>query len=206
MDGRTGFAAGGFIVGATAVAVACAVTLSNSAALADAPGIAAGLDVVRVSPSGATVAATPHASTAAVAAPEISAPPPSAEVVPAPEPRDVSVPAPAPLGVAPAAVAPPAPVQAQAPFDGLGLSEDEIQAEALRTGSWARLRAWAIAHGWPQARIEQWIAGLQPKAPVNKESTYVANLTQTPANAGTESGLSSSDSKRTQSPRPPRGD
>jgi hypothetical protein len=214
MDARTGFAAGGFIVGATAVAVACVVTLTNSTALADVPGRSAGLDVVRVSPSGAQVSPTPRASGPAASAPDISAPAPSpsAELVPAPEPRDVSAPpastsapaAPAaPKAPAvPAAPAPAAPVQP----DYLGLSKSEIQDEALRTGSWDRLRAWAAADGWSQERIEHWISVLQGKTSVNKDSARQTYLTQTPADAGTETGRSPSGSKRAQSPQPPRGD
>lgn len=211
MDARTGFAAGGFIVGATAVAVACAVTLTNSAALADAPGRSAGLDVVRISPSSAQVSPTPRASAPPVSTPEISAPAPSpsAELVPAPEPHDVS--APPASGSAPAAPAMPAVPAAPAPGapaqpDYLGLSKSEIQDEALRTGSWDRLRAWAAAHGWSQERIEHWISVLQGKTSANKDSVRQTYVTQTPANAGTETGRSSSGSKKAQSPQPPRGD
>ena len=190
MDARTGFATGGFIVGATVVAVACAATLSNNAALADVPGKAAGLDVVRVSPSAAVATPTPRATASSepVAAPEISAPaaPVAAEVVPAPEPEDV--PAPAPVAVEPPAVAPSTPAAAP-------VSKEEIQEEALRTGSWERLRAWANTHGWSSQRVEHWIARLQ------------ANNTQTPANAGNGTGRDYSfGSKRNQSPQPPQGD
>jgi hypothetical protein len=211
MDARTGFAAGGFIVAAAAVAVACAVTLTNSTALADVPGMSAGVDVVRVSPSGKQASATPRASAPAVPVPETSAPlpSPSAEVVPAPEPEDVSAPPASPSAAAPPATpaVPTAPVPAApAQPDYLGLSKSEIQDEALRTGSWDRLRAWATANGWSQERIEHWIATLEGKTSVNKDAVRQTYLTQAPAEAGTETGRSPSGSKRAQSPEPPRGD
>lgn len=205
MDARTGFAAGGFIVGATFVAVACAVTLSNSAALADAPGVAAGLATIRVSPSSAGTTPTPRASAPGAGAAENSVPAPStsAEVVPAPEPRDVSAPA------APAAEVPGAPVApAPAAPDYLGFSKEQIQDEAVRSGSWDRLRAWAVAQGWAEQRIEHWIEMLQGKAVAGSgtESLIGSAQNKTPANAGHESGRYWSGVNKTQSPKPPRGD
>jgi len=209
MDARTGFAAGGFIVGATFVAVACAVTLSNSAALADAPGVAAGLATIRVSPSSAGTTATPRASAPAVTTPENSAPAPSAaaEVVPAPEPRDVSAAVEAPA--VPAAEAPAAPVApAPAAPDYLTLSKDQIQDEAVRSGSWDQLRAWAVAQGWTEQRIGHWIEMLQGNAlsDAGRGSLADSAHNKTPANAGHESGRYWSGVNKTQSPKPPRGD
>jgi hypothetical protein len=157
MDARTGFAAGGFIVGATVVAVACAVTLSSSAALADVPGTLAGLGTVRISPSGAHATPSPRASAPVAVAPEISAPATSepAEVVPAPEPHDVSAAVESQAASAPAAPA-------------------------------------AVAPDYPAGR--------------GSNSNARSHPPQTPAHAGNESGRSSSDVKKTQSPKPPRGD
>jgi len=203
VDARTGFAVGGFIVGATAVAVACAATLSNSAALADVPGASAGVGVVRVSPAPAATP-TPRDSAPALSAPDLSAPAPSgsAEVVPAPEPRDVSSPAP-PRPADPQA-APEAPAPAQP--DYFSLTKDQIQDEAVSTGSWDLLRVWAVARGWSTKRIDHWIGLLQGKTTADKESSIESYRTKTPANAGTESGRHWSGVKKTQSPEPPHGD
>lgn len=157
MDGRAAFAAGGFLTGAAAVAVACAVTLSNASALADVPGAAADVDVVRV------VRASPAASAPAPLAPLASdvaapvAPPvgPTAEVVPAPEPEDVAA------AQSPAQQVSPAQRPASPP--AIGLSEQQVVDDAMRTGSWDRLQSWGEQRGWTQERIDRWIAQLQQR-------------------------------------------
>ncbi|MEU1970091.1 hypothetical protein ABZ477_00365 [Microbacterium sp. NPDC019599] len=208
MDARAGFAAGGFAVGAAVVAVACAVTLSNSTALVDVPGAAAGVDVVRVTPSAVGVTPTPRTTAPAVAAPEISAPAPTAEIVPAPEPRDVAEPAPVappaeqPSTEQPAEAAAPA---APAPPVEPDLTRREIEEQAVQSGSFDRLRAWAIANGWSSGRIDRWIDFIEAKRLEQAMSDLTTDRLKTPAHAGDESGRSSG-SKRAQSPQPPRGD
>ncbi|WP_243073534.1 hypothetical protein [Microbacterium sp. SS28] len=194
MDGRAGFAAGGFIVGAAVVAVACAVTLSNSAALADVPGAAVGIDAVHVTPRYAAATPTPQASTPAVIAPEIPGPTASAEVVQAPEPRVITPPA------ASAPVTQPAPAP-PAVTDDSSLSQREIEQDAVRTRSWDRLRAWALANGWATPRVDRWIARLEDQTTRERGSI----LPRTPADAGDDAGRWSG-SKRAQSPQPPHGD
>ena len=198
MDGRAVFAFGGFLVGATVVAVASAVTLSSSVALADAPGTAVGVDVVRVTPR--TPSATPAARVATqTLAPEIPPTVPTAEVVPAPAPLDVAAHAPA------AGAGGSVPSSASAVVDQHA-SKREVEEEALRTGSWDRLRGWAAANGWSADRVDQWISVLEARIsrqqPTEKQST---ERTKTLANASDETGESSG-SKRAQSPQPPRGD
>lgn len=195
MDGRTGFALGGFVVGAAVVAVASAVTLSSGVALADTPGTAVGVDVVRVSPRTGTATPAPTASTQTVA-PEISSPAPTAEVVPAPAPLDVAA---APAQDRPAAQ-PSAPVAVDQEA-----SRRAVEDEALRTGSWDRLRAWAAAHGWSADRVDQWIRGIEARISRDQVTQQSPDRLKTPAHAGDEAGKSSG-SKRAQSPQPPRGD
>lgn len=190
MDGRAGFAVGGFIAGAAAVAVACAVTMSNSAALADVPGAALGVGAVHLTPSSTpTTAPTPIVKIA----PAIPAPAPSAEVVPAPEPQDVA--------------APPAAPATQAPDEP---TEDDVASDALKSGSWDRLREWAAERGWSEEEISSWVEHLKERIAQNDGSGFGTNRTQTPArNAGSPSDTDNSSWtgwKRDQSPQPPRGD
>lgn len=200
MDARTGYAAGGFAVGAAVVAVACAVTLSNTAALADTPGAKVGVEVVHVAAPSQSGTPTPHASAPVVVDPGIAAPPATAEVVPAPEPRDVVVAAPAPTAAASSPAAPPAEAIVTSP------SRQEIESEALQTGSFDRLRAWAAANGWPQQRVDRWIENLQARLVKADDAVRTHIGSQKTSDMSEHESGHSSGSKRAQSPQPPRGD
>ena len=159
MDGRAAFAAGGFLAGAAAVAVACAVTLSNASALADVPGAAADVDVVRVTRATPAVAAPAPSAVAAPVLPVtpiVPAPGATAEIVPAPEPEDIAA-----LQRPAEQVAPP-PQRPAAP-PAVELSEQQVVGDALRTGSWESLRTWGEQRGWTQEKIDRWIAQLQQR-------------------------------------------
>src|SRR6478752_6481665 len=157
LDGRAAFAAGGFLTGAAAVAVACAVTLSNASALADVPGAVADVDVVRViraSPA-ASASVPPVPAVSPGAAPVTTPVGPTAEIVPAPEPEDVA-----------AAQNPGhqvSPPQRPAPPPAIGLSEQQVVDDAMRTGAWDRLQSWGEQRGWTQEKIDRWIAQLQQR-------------------------------------------
>ena len=157
LDGRAAFAAGGFLTGAAAVAVACAVTLSNASALADVPGAAADVDVVRViraSPA-ASASAPPVPTVSPGAAPVTTPVGPTAEIVPAPEPEDVAAAQSPGQQVSPA--------QRSASPPEIGLSEQQVVDDAMRTGAWDRLQSWGEQRGWTQEKIDRWIAQLQQR-------------------------------------------
>ncbi|MEZ3159666.1 hypothetical protein AB1K54_03875 [Microbacterium sp. BWT-B31] len=111
------------------VTVACAVALTNSAALGDVPGRPFGGSGVVV-PAGAPRAASVPSATALQPAATTTP-----ETVPAPEPQDVSPEEPVP----PAQPAPPAP----APVEDAAFVD-----EASRTDAPSAAREWAAAHGW----------------------------------------------------------
>ena len=144
MESRTRLTLGGMATVAASVAVVCAVAMSTSAALADAPGAPAGAAVLVPAPA-EPVAASAEPARAA----EPPAPPQPAqdepETVPAPEPEDVAAPVQAADESVPTAPA----------------VEQRLLAQAEESGSWADAYAWASAHGWPQGRTDAWIARLE---------------------------------------------
>lgn len=145
---------GGMATVAASVAVVCAVAMTNSVALADSPGVdvAAARVLVPAASSGTTPETS--ASTGAVHRPEVAEAPapvdvadsaPSAPVEPSTTPVTPASAAPEP---APAAPAPPA-------------SAGEAVDASHRAGTWDAVRAWALAHGWSQKRIDAWISRLE---------------------------------------------
>lgn len=147
VDSRTRLAIGGITTVVASVAVVCAVAITTSVALADAPGASIGAARVVVPSTGS--AASAGAEAAAAPAPETAVPDPSpvAEVVPAPDPVIVDLPVDGPVTPP---LAPASPASAEAAI-----------AAADASGSWAAVRAWAAGQGWSTARIDAWISQLE---------------------------------------------
>ena len=202
-ESRTRLSLGGMATVAASVAVVCAVAMTTSAALADAPGRSAGASV-RV-PAAATTS-SPAASEVSVPAPAQSAaadPLPQAPVdepqtVPAPEPEDVAVSAQTSGAAVPSTTT----------------IEQRLVDEAAASGKWDDAYAWAQEHGWTAARTEAWIARLETK--LADKRTQDADSSRMPkhpdtrtdsAETGTSSGRdhsgSTSGSKRERSQVPP---
>jgi hypothetical protein len=151
VESRTRLTLGGMATVAASVAVVCAVAMTTSAALADSPGATVGAPV-RVPASTATAAASSDvpASEVGTPAPESTAAPQTPvtepETVPAPEPEDVAV-----------------TIQTPDPGEVSAATEDRFVEAAEVTGAWDEAYAWAEERGWPQARIDAWIARLDSK-------------------------------------------
>lgn len=173
MEERTSLIVGGVATLVASAVVICAVALSNTAALAESPGetTGVGISIVPLATTadavtdqvielvdGASGAANDEAPAApdagSVPTPEPVAPPvesPSTPVAPpvVVKPAPEVVPAPAPLDVAPAPTA-------QEALDAI-----IDAAEADITGD--SVRRWAASQGWPEAKIESWIARLDER-------------------------------------------
>ena len=199
VESRTRLAIGGMATVAASVAVVCVVAMTSNAAMADVTG----------APTGSRPVVLPSAPVPSVPAPSASAVPPAAqapapvepETVPAPEPYDVTAP----------------PSSSVAADDPSAATEEQLLAEALATGTWDGVRAWAVERGWDSARVDAWIAKLQvrlaergdlPGGLTLPDSSPSARTgSQSPALAGAASGRdlsgSSLGSKREQSRVPP---
>lgn len=151
VEGRTRLAVGGGVAVAASIAVVCAVALTTSASLADTPGATAYA-------GGVVVPAAPTPS------------PPSEEVLtPAPAPVDV-VESPELPADEPETVPAPAPVDLAADADrgGAAISdapgpadEEQVLADAVRSGDWDTAYAWALGQGWSAGRLQSWLARLE---------------------------------------------
>ncbi|WP_194411173.1 hypothetical protein [Microbacterium cremeum] len=167
MDARTGLVIGGMATVAASVAVVCVVALTTPAALADSPGSNVASARVLV-PAGASTS------------PEVAAPvaeaAPEAVVVEAPEPAVVE-----PASSDDAARVTPPPVSSVTPAEPATPPNAKAAVEAsVKAGSWDAVIAWALAHGWSQERIDEWIDRLETERTAASEGGRPGEEQQAP--------------------------
>lgn len=161
MEVRTRSAVGGVAAVAASVAMIWIVALTTSASLADAPGATSAAGPVVV-PSAAPSPAASATAPAGPVAPPAPAPVTGPETVSAPEPVEVAP--------APAVPAPDVPVA-----DTSAAQEEQVIAEAVRSGAWEAALAWAAQQGWTGERLQAWVSRLEalraavPAPPVELE-------------------------------------
>lgn len=166
MESRTRLAISGMATVAASVAVICVVALTNSQALTDSAGAPIGAAPVVVPASGA-----PAAGDAGEAAPAVT-PTPTTQPSPSAEPREPAATDPVPPQTSPAEIVPaqeaqdvtptrPASPSSRPAEPAAPSTEEEAIAEAVASGSWERVRAWAEGKGWPVDRIDAFIARLE---------------------------------------------
>lgn len=211
MDARARLVIGGMTTVAASVAVVCTVALTNSVALAESPGSSiASARVLVPAASPAADSASPD-PVVAESAPQAAAQP---EVVEAPAPIVVEGTESVGADDSAAVADPPAPPAPPAPETPA--SADAAVEASVKAGTWDAVRSWALAHGWSQERIAEWITRLEqeraaadpdrpgqdddPK-PAAPDAGLVppsapAPAPERPANAGSTDRTDSSDSHR----------